>query len=484
MADGGNRRTVAIIILLYILIAFGIILFIITKYREKNVRCNTLNSITSDDNKADFQTEGISGGFQTEGLPATPLIQPGGSEQTVYVDCLVNYHIKSAYNCCAVKSFRNSFVSSCALKNCLRLGARCLDFEIYSVGNKAVIGASSKDLNINTKETFNHLDFADMLTIIKEYGFGDNPSNNDFFTVNPAPTTQDNILDFPILLHLRIKTKNRRAYDNMAESLFSILGDNLMDPRFTIQEQAKTWGNSNWYTNDGTTAIVANKKGMEDNLIFAPMIIGNQNANRETGTNGKLNDKFFQKVIVIFNIQTIIPSASTNNTGWEEFLNLTKASSGDAQYGNIVNYINLISPSPDCNTIRNFTVENATAIQKAEIQDEAKYRLLISIPTIASASINYNFHKHIDLGIQMPCLSFQNLKDFSSLNGCGTAKNEEEKKKKCDSYLLKYLRHFQDKGNVIYKRDDKAFKLTVGAQVTGTTAADYSQTSIIYKDSM
>ena len=36
MADGGNRRTVAIIILLYILIAFGIILFIITKYREKH----------------------------------------------------------------------------------------------------------------------------------------------------------------------------------------------------------------------------------------------------------------------------------------------------------------------------------------------------------------------------------------------------------------------------------------------------------------
>ena len=55
MADGGNRRTVAINILLYILIAFGIILFIITKYREKNSRCNVLNSIATEDNKNDIK---------------------------------------------------------------------------------------------------------------------------------------------------------------------------------------------------------------------------------------------------------------------------------------------------------------------------------------------------------------------------------------------------------------------------------------------
>ena len=127
---------------------------------------------------------------------------------------------------------------------------------------------------------------------------------------------------------------------------------------------------------------------------------------------------FRRKVIVIFNIKTIIPSASSNNMDGKDFINLTKASSGDTQYGNIVNYINLISPSPDCNTIRNFDVENATDLQKAEIKDESKYRLMISIPTIASASTNYNYANHINLGIQMPCLSFQNLRNSSSVEKC------------------------------------------------------------------
>ena len=54
--------------------------------------------------------------------------------------------------------------------------------------------------------------------------------------------SKDSILDFPIILHLRIKTKNRRAYDNMAESLFNILGDKLMDSDYSILKKMKTWG--------------------------------------------------------------------------------------------------------------------------------------------------------------------------------------------------------------------------------------------------
>ena len=375
MADGGNRRTVAIIILLYILIAFGIILFIITKYREKNSRCNVLNSIANEDNKNDIKK--ITGGIVNKTYNETPdIIEDGEADAKIFLHSLVNYHVKSAYNCCAVKSFRNSFVSSCALRNCLKLGVRCLDFEIYSVGNKAVVGASSKDLNINTKETFNDIDFADVLKIINDEGF-DNNNTLQYFENNDE---KDSILDFPIILHLRIKTKNRRAYDNMAESLFNILGDRLMDKEYTIQEQMKTWGNNNW-----KKLIKPNQQkiGIKNNLIFAPMIKNNQGPPTQGSddTNPhELNDTFRRKVIVIFNIKTIIPSASTNNYGYEEFINLTKESSGDTQPGNIVNYINLISPSPDCNTIRNFDVENATDLQKAEIKDEAKYRLMISIP--------------------------------------------------------------------------------------------------------
>ena len=58
--------------------------------------------------------------------------------------CLLNYNIKTAYNCCAVNTFKNSWVSGCALKHCISAGARCLDFEIYSMNNNPVIGFSSK----------------------------------------------------------------------------------------------------------------------------------------------------------------------------------------------------------------------------------------------------------------------------------------------------------------------------------------------------
>lgn len=62
-------------------------------------------------------------------------------------DCkylLRDYYIKSAYNCCAVNRFKNSYVSKKALKICLSQGCRCLDFEIYSVDNKPVISVSDK----------------------------------------------------------------------------------------------------------------------------------------------------------------------------------------------------------------------------------------------------------------------------------------------------------------------------------------------------
>ena len=56
---------------------------------------------------------------------------------------LYDYYIKTAYNCCCSGNFKNDFVNECALTSTLKQGARCLDFEIYSIDNKPVIAASS-----------------------------------------------------------------------------------------------------------------------------------------------------------------------------------------------------------------------------------------------------------------------------------------------------------------------------------------------------
>lgn len=466
MADGGNRRTVAIVVLLYIMIAFGIILFLITKYREKYVRCNSINSIVNEDRKDKIKEIQLSGGgvdkYFNQYTNAENI--KDSSVGDIFTYNLVNLHIKSAYNCCAVKSFRNSFVSKCALISCLKLGARCLDFEIYSVGNKAVIGASSKDLNTNTKESFNHLDFKAVMQIIKSYGtpYGDKNAG-DYFK-------DRTLLNFPLILHFRIKTKNRKAYNHMAESLFSVFGEeHLMDPKFSFLNNKNTWGEGTWTGNtDGNN--------LENNIIFRP-IINKQNDETNTEGNTTINEDFSGKVIVIFNIKTIVPSASTNNSGYEDFINLTKEKADDKEPGNIVNYINLISPTPDCDTIRNFDVENATSLQKDEFIETSKYRLLISTPTISSASLNYDFTRHIKCGIQMPCVSFQNLDSWDGATKCLEAPKNKEKQE-CYNYILRYHKFFKNEGAIIMKPKNMGFKLTKTADATANiSAADYIPTS-------
>ena len=54
----------------------------------------------------------------------------------MFIRCLYDYYIKTAYNACAGGSYKNDFVNICNLKAILKQGVRCLDFEIYSVDDK------------------------------------------------------------------------------------------------------------------------------------------------------------------------------------------------------------------------------------------------------------------------------------------------------------------------------------------------------------
>ena len=56
---------------------------------------------------------------------------------------LRDFFVKTAYNCCAIGEFKNTFVDLCALKQVIRQGVRALDFQIYSVDDKPVIAVST-----------------------------------------------------------------------------------------------------------------------------------------------------------------------------------------------------------------------------------------------------------------------------------------------------------------------------------------------------
>lgn len=123
-------------------------------------------------------------------------------------DCsgnLYDYYIKTAYNACSGGNYKNDFVDVCNLKSVIGQGVRCLDFELYSIDDKPIVATSTSD-SYYIKETFNYVDFNDVMKTIQNYAF--------------ASSTAPNYTD-PILINLRIMSNNQTMYTNLANILAS-----------------------------------------------------------------------------------------------------------------------------------------------------------------------------------------------------------------------------------------------------------------------
>ncbi len=131
---------------------------------------------------------------------------------------LRDYYVKSAYNCCSAGDYASDFVSIEALKCVLRQGARCLDFEIYSVDGVPVVATSGKP-EFTMKETYNYIPFSDAVDTITSMAFTGGTEN--------SPNPSD-----PLFLGLRIKSNNIMIYNKIAEILNNKLASRLLDPRY------------------------------------------------------------------------------------------------------------------------------------------------------------------------------------------------------------------------------------------------------------
>jgi len=118
---------------------------------------------------------------------------------------LKDYYIKTAYNACSGGSYKNDFVNICNLKNVLKQGVRGLDFEIYSIDDQPIVATSTDD-SYFIKETYNSVNFSEVMYTIQNYAFSNSTS--------PNPTD-------PIIIHLRIKSSNVKMYNNFANMLKS-----------------------------------------------------------------------------------------------------------------------------------------------------------------------------------------------------------------------------------------------------------------------
>lgn len=138
---------------------------------------------------------------------------------------LRSFYIKTSYNCCAVGDFKKDYVDLCALRNGIKQGCRCLDFEIYSINNQPVIATSSAKTNY-VKESRNFIPFIKAMRVVAEEAFN-----------VPSPCPFD-----PMLLHFRIKSENKEIYGKMASVLQSVFENRLLHKKYGKEYKDKNLG--------------------------------------------------------------------------------------------------------------------------------------------------------------------------------------------------------------------------------------------------
>ena len=212
---------ILIIIALLVLILLCVIWWIYDKLTLNNSNCTNMNKLY-------------------KGFPSMHTINIGNTD---FSQNLRDYYVKTAYNCCSAGTSKNDFVNVCALKNCIRQGVRCLDFEIYSVNNTPVIAVSSQN-SFDIKETYNTVSFANAMSIVADYAFSG----------STCPNPGD-----PLLIHLRIMSNNKPIYDQMANTLFTTLSRRLLGKNFSYENNGKNIGQTPLLDLMGKVIIMVDK---------------------------------------------------------------------------------------------------------------------------------------------------------------------------------------------------------------------------------
>jgi len=144
-------------------------------------------------------------------------------------DCsgnIYDYYIKTAYNACSGGSYKNDYVNLCNLKAIIKQGVRCLDFEIYNLDETPIVATSTTD-DYHVKETFNYINFSDVMSTISNYAFAGGTC--------PNPTD-------PLIIHLRIKSSSEQVYQNLAD-IFSNYDSIMLGKEYSFEGNGSNIGN-------------------------------------------------------------------------------------------------------------------------------------------------------------------------------------------------------------------------------------------------
>ena len=217
-----KERTIRIAsITLVVIISAFIIYYIINKLELNDKNCQNINSL----------------------YPKFPHLSSINSVDPEYQHKLRDYYVKTAYNSCCSGQFKNDYVNTCALKSCIRQGARCLDFEIYSVNNRPVIATSSVN-KYDVKQMYNYVPLEEAIQIVNSYAFSG----------STCPNAND-----PLILHFRIMSKNENIYKMIADTIYNHLSNRLLDKTYSYQYDGMNLGAVPLTTFMGKIIIAADK---------------------------------------------------------------------------------------------------------------------------------------------------------------------------------------------------------------------------------
>ena len=111
---------------------------------------------------------------------------------------LKDFYVMTAYNCCSVKE---DWVDLCALSHCIKLGCRCLDFELYEYNSMIIVGTTSKSDGY-TRDSYNYIELDKVLQEILDKGFS---------------SKHTKIKNDPLILNFRIKSSSAEVYNKIAK---------------------------------------------------------------------------------------------------------------------------------------------------------------------------------------------------------------------------------------------------------------------------
>ena len=107
-----------------------------------------------------------------------------------------------AFNCCNIKSYKYSkaYVNEDAILYSLKMGARCLDFQVYLNNNELIVASSNNDIDSNYKNTINDIPLDTVFSKIKDSMLNEGIIHDSFITI-----------------HIRVMSKNIITYKKIID---------------------------------------------------------------------------------------------------------------------------------------------------------------------------------------------------------------------------------------------------------------------------